>query len=107
MKRIAFVLTVPIVVMGCQTARQTPAEAAKANACRTRIDQITRIRDRSELYRADQRDTPFSSNYAPGITTRGLGTLFGRDRMRSECLRGEGDAAPAASTGPAFTPQTR
>lgn len=107
MRRVALVLAVPIAVVGCQTARQTPAEEAAAKACRARIDQITRIRDRSELYKADQRDTPFSSNYAPGITTRGLGTLFGRDRMKSDCLRGTGDAAPAASTGPAFSPQAR
>ena len=107
MKRLAFILILPLVLLGCQTVKQSPAEIAKAQACRTKIDQITRIRDRSDLYRTDQRDSPFSSSYAPGITTRGLGTLFGRDRMQSECLRGEGDAAPDAGTGPAFTPQAR
>ena len=99
-------VAVALLAGGCQIGQQTPEDQAKVAECRSRTDQIYRVRDRAaNLLGSDQRDTPFASNYDVGDTSRGLGHLFGQDRMEANCLRGLGDAAPApASTGPAFTP---
>jgi hypothetical protein len=99
-------LLVPLLAAGCQAPRETQADAEKVAECRARTDQIYRVQDRAEnLLATDQRDTPFATSYDPGNVSRGLGHLFGRDKMESNCLKGLGAAAPAAaSTGPGFTP---
>lgn len=100
----AVLLAVGLAAAGCQSQRQSPAEAAKVVSCRAQTDRAYRVRDRASLYRPEQRDSPFSGNYSPGNTARGLGELFGRDQAEAECLRDTGAAGrtPDASTGPAF-----
>lgn len=97
-------------VTGCQGPhpRQSSADQAKVAACRAETDRAYRVRDRIAQFRPEQRDSPFSSNYSPGNTARGLGELFGRDQMEEQCLRnqGVGHDTPDASTGPAFNTQT-
>ena len=105
MRPLASILLVAFLATGCQTSRQTSADAAKRAECRARTDQAYRARNRaSRLLATDQQSTPFASSYVEN-PSRGLGQLYDLDRAEAECLRGLGDASPApASTGPAFTP---
>lgn len=101
-------LVVPVIgglAAGCQAPRQNPARTAKVAECRAQTDRAYRVRERAELFRTDQRDSPFSARYEPGNTARGLGDLFGRDKEEANCLRGAGVTAPAVSTAPDFTPR--
>ena len=97
---------------GCQSAPRSRADAAAAAACRADADRVYAAQNRADLSRRDQRDTPFASSYNSGITTRGLGTLFGLDSQVSSCVSsssspGSGAAAVDAGTGPTFSPTVR
>jgi hypothetical protein len=60
-------------------------------ACRDRVNQIYTQRDRTEIYRpASTVNTPFSSDYQPGITSRGLADQYEYERTRSDCERNTG-----------------
>jgi hypothetical protein len=97
------------VAAGCQGAgaARSPGDAAKVAACRAQTDRVYRAQNRGAIFLPnDQRDSPFSSSYDPGLTSRGLSGLFGRDQEQAECLHELGERAPGdASTGPAFTPR--
>ncbi len=106
MRTRCLILPAALLAAGCQMPRETPADAAKVADCRARTDEVYRVQDRAaNLLATDQRDTPFTTSYDPGNVSRGLGHLFGQDRMQADCLRGVGAAAPGdASIGPGFTP---
>jgi hypothetical protein len=94
---------------GCHAAPQSRADRATTAACRADVDRVYAAQNRSDLSRRDQRDTPLSDNYLSGITSRGLGALFGRDTDISSCISNSsapGTAATAADvgTGPTFNP---
>ncbi len=94
---------------GCHAAPQSRADKATTAACRADVDRVYAAQNRSDLSRRDERDTPLSDNYASGITSRGLGTLFGRGNDISSCISnssapGTGAAAAAVGTGPTFNP---
>ena len=99
-------LPAALLAVGCQTPRETRADAQKVAECRAQTDEVYRVQDRAaNLLATDQRDAPFATSYDPGNVSRGLGHLFGQDQMQTDCLRGVGAAAPgAASIGPGFTP---
>jgi hypothetical protein len=80
----------------CAPARPRPTAAVQA-ACRAETDRVYAAQNRAELSYRDQRDTPFAGSYNSGITSRGLGSLFGRDRMESACLQ---QNTPGATTPP-------
>lgn len=97
---------------GCQSAPRSRADAATAAACRAEVDRVYAAQNRAELSQRDQRDTPFAGSYNSGITSRGLGTLFGRDNQVSSCVsQSSGSNAGAATvntgTGPTFSPAAR
>lgn len=88
MMRLAL-FAVPLALCACQTARpRDPATAAASAACRERVERVYTQQNRAELSQRDQRDTPFSSTYLSGITSRGLGAQFSRGEMFDECLNG-------------------
>lgn len=94
---------------GCHAAPQSRAAAATSAACRAEVDRVYAAQNRSDLSRRDERDTPLSDNYLSGITSRGLGALFGRDKEISSCISnssapGTGAAAADVGTGPTFNP---
>ena len=74
--------------------------------CRARADAVYEKQNRADLSRRDQRDSPFSASYNSGITTRGLGARFERDRMVADCVSANSSGkSSAASTGPTFSGQ--
>ena len=101
-----------LVIAGCQSAPRSRADAATAAACRAEVDRVYAAQNRAELSRRDQRDTPFAGSYNSGITSRGLGSLFGRDNQVSSCVDGSsgpnaGAATVDTGTGPTFSPTAR
>ena len=109
---VAVGLASALMMAGCQSAPRSRADAANAAACRAEVDRVYAAQNRAELSQRDQRDTPFAGSYSSGITSRGLGTLFGRDNQVSSCVsRSGGSNAGAASidsgTGPTFSPTAR
>lgn len=109
---LAAALAVAMLAAGCQSAPRSRADAASAAACRADADRVYAAQNRADLSRRDQRDTPFASSYNSGITSRGLGTLFGLDNQVSSCVSsssspGGGAAAVDAGTGPTFSPTVR
>lgn len=108
----AIAVALPMLAAGCQSTPRSRADAASAAACRADADRVYAAQNRADLSRRDQRDTPFASSYNSGITSRGLGTLFGLDNQVSSCVsNSSGPGAAAATvnpgTGPTFSPAAR
>jgi hypothetical protein len=89
------VLALPGCGGGGQTG-QARADAATGAACRQRADQVYDQQNRAEIYSpGSQVNTPFSGNYTPGVSDRGLSEQFVHDRMVSDCVRNTGTDAAA------------
>lgn len=106
------VVLLPMLAAGCQSAPRSRADAAAAAACRAEADRVYAAQNRADLSRRDQRDTPFASSYNSGITSRGLGTLFGFDNQVSSCVSNSTNSTAAGAsvdsgTGPTFSPTVR
>lgn len=91
------VLSVAVALSACdrppQSAQEHADEATRA-ACRQRADETYNQQNRAEIYSPPpQVNAPFSGNYTPGITDRGLSDLFVHDRMISDCIRNTGTGA--------------
>lgn len=109
----AAALLVPLAAAACTGGRSSPGTSAGgsstradpqvAAACRSRADAVYNQQNRADLSRRDERDTPFSSSRNSGITSAGLGQLYGRDRMIASCVATSGAPSPDASTGPALS----
>jgi hypothetical protein len=83
---------------------QARADAATLAACREHADQVYDRNHRDTIYTISNRDLPFSSNYNPGVTDRGLAQRYARDNMVRDCVRNTGtetDRSPTASPPPA------
>jgi hypothetical protein len=81
------------------------ADAATQAACRQRAEQIYEQQHRGEIYSPQSGiNTPFSANYAPGATDRGLSDQFARDRMIRDCVRNTGTGAERTETPPSPPP---
>ncbi|MDR3529918.1 MAG: hypothetical protein P4L90_05105 [Rhodopila sp.] len=73
---------------------QAQADAATRAACQQRAEEVYNQQNRGEIYSpAPAVNSPFSSNYVPGISNRGLSELFAHDRMVSDCIRNTGTGA--------------
>ncbi len=110
MARLALAAAAMALLTGCNAAPRSRADAATNAACRAEVDRVYAAQNRSELSRRDQRDTPFAESYNSGITSRGLGALFGRDNQVSTCIsnsNASGTAAVDVGTGPTFSPSAR
>ena len=114
-------LGVPLLMAACAPRPAPTSASASATApssaraaidpqvtadCRARADAVYDRQNRAELSRRDQRDSPFSASYNSGITTRGLGARFERDRLVADCVAANSSGtSSAASTGPTFSGQ--
>jgi hypothetical protein len=103
-----------LAALGLATCSPAPAPTPQARAdrqaqvaCRQRADQIYAEQNRGAAYEADQRFSPFSSSYVPGITSRGLGERYGIDTMIADCVRNTGNQAVDRGAGPSMEPVAR
>ena len=86
---------------GCAPSSRPRASGAALAACRQDVDRVYSAQNRVDLSTRDQRDTPFAGSYLSGVTSRGLGSEYGRENMISSCLANS--AAPAPAAAPAGT----
>lgn len=99
----------------CQGPPQTgqaQADAETRAACQKRAEDTYNQQNRGEIYAPQsQVNTPFSANYVPSMSDRGLSDLFVHDRMISDCIRNTGTGTdrnqPLAHTPPAPPPPRR
>ena len=88
---------------GCQArpvSGQAQADAATRAACQQRAEQAYEQQNRGEIYgTASQTNMPYSANYTPSVTDRGLSELFVHDRMVSNCIRNTGTGAELSQPG--------
>lgn len=70
---------------------QAQADADTRAACRARADRTYNQQNRAEIYSPPATvNTPFSANYVPSMSDRGLSDRFVYDRMISDCVRNTG-----------------
>ncbi len=102
MSRLGFIaplsaLVLTLVMTGCDAppqSAQAQADAATRNACQQRAEQAYEQQNRGEIYSPPATvNTPYSANYNPSQTDRGLSDLFAHDRMVSDCVRNTGTGA--------------
>ena len=96
-----------LTLAGCARAPMSRSDQAAVAACRADADRVYDQQNRYELSERSQRDTPLSSYGTFGITSAGLGQIYGRDTEIANCLHerraADTSTQPAASTG--FSPQ--
>jgi hypothetical protein len=79
---------------GASQGGQAEADASTRTACRQRADEVYNQQNRGTIYSpASQVNTPFSNNYLPDESDRGLSQLFVHDKMVSDCVRNTGTGA--------------
>jgi hypothetical protein len=67
---------------------QAQADAATRSACRQRAEAAYNQQNRGDIYSpASQVNSPFSGNFLPDKTDRGLSQQFSHDEMVSNCVR--------------------
>jgi hypothetical protein len=90
-------LLTTLALSACDAAPQSSqaqADAATRTACRARAEQAYEQQNRAEIYSPPATvNTPYSANYTPNQTDRGLSELFAHDRMVSDCVRNTGTGA--------------
>ena len=87
---------------------QDRADQQARAACRARADAVYAQRNRGSIYgRQDDRLTPFSTSYNPGITTTGLGDRFDIDQMIANCVSAAQAQTPDQGAGPTMEPVAR
>ena len=80
---------------------QAQADAATRKACEQRAEQAYNQQNRAEIYSPPpQVNTPYSANYVPDVTNRGLSSLFAHDRMVSDCVRNTGTSTERSLPSP-------
>jgi hypothetical protein len=86
-----------IALSACSPAPQSSqarADAETVAACRQRADEVYNQQNRGDIYSANSSENaPFSANYVPGITSRGLSQLYAHDKLVSDCVRNTGTGA--------------
>jgi hypothetical protein len=91
---------------------QAAADAQTRSACEKRANQVYDQQNRAEIYSPQsQINTPYSANWTPDVTNRGMSDLFAHDRLVSDCVRNTGTGTdrtvPTAVLPTASTPQTK
>src|SRR4051812_46483322 len=77
------------------------ADAALRDSCRRQANTTYEKQNRDTIYAANSAmNAPFSSNFVPGQTDRGLSAQFAHDQMIRDCIRSNGVASNANVTGP-------
>lgn len=70
---------------------QAQADADTRAACQQRANQVYDQQNRAEIFSPPPTvNTPYSANYVPSLSDRGLSDLFAHDRMVSDCVRNTG-----------------
>jgi hypothetical protein len=70
---------------------QAQADAQTRAACQQRAEQAYDQQNRATIYSPPSPvNTPYSANYVPDSSDRGLSDLFAHDRMISDCIRNTG-----------------
>jgi hypothetical protein len=86
-----------LALSACATTPPSPqaqADAATRNACNQRAEQAYEQQNRAQIYSPPPTvNTPYSANYTPDQTDRGLSDLFAHDRMVSDCVRNTGTSS--------------
>lgn len=73
---------------------QALADAQTRAACRQRAEEAYRQQNRAQIYSPPpQVNTPYSANYLPDQSDRGLADLYSHDKMVSDCIRNTGTGA--------------
>jgi hypothetical protein len=79
---------------GSSTAVDSEPDLSTQIACRQRVSEIYDQRNRGDIYSANSSmNTPYSANYQPAITSRGLADQFSYGQMMSQCERNTGTGA--------------
>jgi hypothetical protein len=82
---------------------QARADAATLAACREHADAVYDRNNRDTIYTISSRDSPYSANYTPGVTDRGLAQRFDHENMVRDCVRNTGtetDRSPSTEPAP-------
>jgi hypothetical protein len=83
---------------------QAQADADTRAACQARAEQAYNVQNRAAIFSPPPTvNTPFSANYVPSVSDRGLSDLFVHDRMVNDCIRNTGtgtERTPPASAPP-------
>lgn len=99
-----------LLLAGCaqpNSGRRAGLTAAQAAECRSRSEAEYRQQNRGEVYKSDiyatsTRDAPFATSGLPGITSKGLGAQFGREKALNDCYNSQATDPQAAK--PQMTP---
>ena len=77
--------------MGPPQSGQAQADAQTRGACQQRAEEAYEQQNRAEIYApAVPVNTPYSANYVPDMSDRGLSDLFAHERMVNDCVRNTG-----------------
>jgi hypothetical protein len=77
---------------------QTRADAATVAACREHANEVYDRQNRDTIYTISNRDLPYSSNYVPGVTDRGLAQRYAHENLVRDCVRNTGTETDRANT---------
>ncbi len=90
-----------VAVSGCGSrpvTGQAEADAQTRAACRARAAEVYDQQNQGAIYSAPPPvNMPYSGNYTPQVTDRGLSDLFAHDRMVNDCIRNSGTGAEVTS----------
>jgi hypothetical protein len=103
------VLMGAVVLSACERGPQTgqaQADAETRAACQARAEDAYNQQNRAQIYGPQsQVNTPYSANYVPSMSDRGLSDLFVHDRMVNDCIRNTGTGADRTQPPSAPSPQ--
>ena len=105
-----FALLTALAIAGCDSPApptgQAQADAATVSACRQRANEVFDRQNRGQIYSPQsQVNSPFSANFTPSDSTRGLSQLFAHDQMINDCIRNTGTGTSrTGSTAPDAAP---
>jgi len=96
-----------VVLAGCgdqpPLTGQAQADAETQAACRQRAEAIYDQQNRGQIYSPSPSvNTPYSANYLPNQTDRGLSQLFVHDKIVSDCVRNNGTGAERSQSRPSL-----
>jgi hypothetical protein len=77
---------------------QAKADAETLAACREHADAVYNRQYRDQIYSITNRDVPYSTSYAPGVTDRGLAARFANQNMVNDCVRNTGTETDRSAT---------
>jgi hypothetical protein len=103
MRRVVLIpVLLPLALAACAGGGSQPSANAQAEAaCRQRADAVYNQQNRAAIYSPQsQVNTPYSGNYTPDVTTRGLSDLFVHETMVRDCVRNTGTETDRGAGGP-------